>query len=95
MEGSTVDIVHRNATYWCSHQEGGGIVVSLTVEGTLLQLIEEEVLPEPTDCLCCYDVESTIVDLAPGEYTIEYCWDDYETTPPWQQQCHTAELVIP
>lgn len=88
VEGHTLYVVHQNATYNCCPDD---IVVSLTVEGNLLRLTEEELLTVPCDCLCCYDVETTVVNLAPGTYTVEYCWYDYESG---DQQCHVEDIVV-
>ena len=30
--------------------------------------------------------------LAPGDYVVEYCWWDYETSGP---RCHTEPITIP
>ena len=87
VEGRTIHIVHRNATYNCCPDD---IEVTLTVEGNLLRLTETEILIIPCDCLCCYDVESTVGDLMPGTYVAEYCWYDYETG----DVCHGEEVRI-
>jgi hypothetical protein len=87
VEGCTIHLVHRNATYNCCPDD---IEVTLIVEGNLLQLTETEILTTPCYCLCCYNVESTIVDLWPGTYIVEYCWHDYETG----DECHSEEEVI-
>jgi hypothetical protein len=89
VEPGTLHVLHSNALYNCCLDD---IVVSLTVEGTTLHLTEEEILTEPCPCVCCYDVESTVVGLAPGPYTVEYCWYDYETG---QEQCHAEDIVVP
>jgi hypothetical protein len=86
-EGRTIHIVHRNATYNCCPDD---IEVILTELGNVLLLTETEILTIPCACLCCYDVESTVVDLSPGMYVIEYCWHDYETG----DECHTEEVLI-
>ena len=39
-----------------------------------------------------YHIEATIVDLAPGEYTVEFCWYDYLTDA---VECYTENIVIP
>ncbi|UCC32623.1 MAG: hypothetical protein JSU86_10135 [Phycisphaerales bacterium] len=44
--------------------------------GAVLRLTEEEILTVPCHCTCCYNVEATVVDLAWGTYTIEFCWQD-------------------
>ncbi len=76
VEGSSVHVVHRSATYNCCPDD---IQVSLSVEGNVLYLWEEEILTTPCDCMCCYDVESTVAGLSPGMYFVEYCWTDYES----------------
>ena len=89
VEDHTIDIVHKNATYNCCPDD---IQVSLSVEGNVLRVTENEVLTTPCDCLCCYDVESTIVDLSPGTYELEYCWYDYESG---RTECDTQAIVVP
>jgi len=85
----TLHTVHRSATYWCDQAD---IQVSASLTGNLLRLTEREIDPQPTDCLCCYDVEATVIDLPAGSYTVEYCWLDYESG--WEEQCHETEIVI-
>ena len=58
----------------------------------LYRLTEEEILTMPCYCICCYNVEATVVDLIPGPYTVEYCWYDYETDG---EKCHQQDIVIP
>ncbi|MCK4660502.1 MAG: thrombospondin type 3 repeat-containing protein [Phycisphaerae bacterium] len=86
---SALHVLHKNATYNCCPDD---ILIFLSVEGNVLWLTEEEVLTMPCDCMCCYDVQATIIGLAPGLYTVVFCWDDYETS---QQQCHMQDIVIP
>jgi len=78
-----------NATYNCCPDD---IAVSLSVDGDVLRITENEVLTTPCYCLCCYNVGSTIVGLSPGVYAIEYCWDDYETGG---KECYTEEIILP
>jgi hypothetical protein len=90
VEGGTLYTVHENATYNCCPDD---IEVSLSVEENVLRLTEEEVfVTEPCACICCYAVEATVVDLAPGEYTVEYCWYDYEDGT---ERCHVEDIVVP
>ena len=58
----------------------------------MLKLTEREILTMPCWCLCCSDVEAIVVDLAPGTYTVEYCWDDWETG---SVVCYTETVVLP
>ena len=88
VEGSTLHVLHTNATYNCCPYD---IVISLSVEGSLLRLTEQEIAPDPCYCICCYDVEATVLDLAPREYTVEFCWYDYEAD---QERCHVQTVVI-
>ena len=44
------------------------------------------------DCDCCFNVESTAVDLDPGEYHVSYCWDDSEFGPNY---CVHEDVWIP
>jgi hypothetical protein len=85
--GRSLHVVHRSATYNCCPED---IRVDLTVAGTTLLLKETEVLLMPCACLCCYDIESVVVDLLPGYYWVEYCWDDWET----EQGCYTEFVLI-
>lgn len=82
-------VTHDNATYNCCLDD---IVVTLTVAGTRLRLRETEVLSTPCYCLCCYTVQSTVLGLAPGACTVEYCWHDQDTG---QERCHIEHVLIP
>jgi len=89
VDGSTLHVVHRNATYNCCPDD---IIVSLSVEGNVLTLTEEEILTAPCDCVCCYEVQATVADLSSGAYTVRFCWYDYETE---QATCYEEGIVIP
>jgi hypothetical protein len=88
VEGDRLHVVHGNATYNCCPEE---IAVTLAVGEWLLRLTEEEILEMPCDCMCCYEVTSTVGGLAPGAYTVEYRWYDWETG---QEQCDVAVVVV-
>ena len=88
-EGSRLIVTHQNATYNCCPDD---ISVTLSVDGNVLGFTEEEILTSPCLCLCCYDVTSNAIDLAPGLYTVYYCWNDYETD---QEECFTKNIVVP
>jgi hypothetical protein len=85
----TLHSTHLHATYNCCPDD---IAISVQLEGSVLHLREEEILTNPCFCLCCFDVEATIVNLEPGTYIVEYCWYDEETQ---QDQCYIDEVVIP
>jgi hypothetical protein len=86
---NTLYVVHENAAYNCCPDD---IVISLSAEGDVLRLTEEEILTDPCYCICCYEVTATIVDLAPGPYTVEFWWYDYDTH---DYRCYVEEIVIP
>ena len=67
------------------------LVIENQMGPNVLWLTEEEILTTPCLCLCCYNVESTIVDLLPGNYVIDYCWYDYEEDG---EVCHREEVEI-
>lgn len=70
VDNNTLHIVHKNSVQNCCLDE---IKVTLEVEGNILKVKEEPVESAPCDCECCYNVESTIIDLSPGVYVLEYC----------------------
>jgi len=88
VEGYSIHITHKNATYNCCPDD---IEVTLTTNGYNLKLVEKEILTMPCDCLCCYNVETDISGLIPGEYTVEFCWDDYETQG---ELCKTITVIV-
>lgn len=85
----SLHVLHTNATYDCCPDD---IVISVSVSGSVIWLSEHEILTTPCDCICCYEVEATVVGLSPGEYTVVFCWFDYEA---WQVQCLVEGIVIP
>ncbi len=85
----TLHVAHRNATYDCCPID---IAITLSVDGNTLRLTEEYT-DGGCDCICCFDVESTIAGLEPGEYHVIFCWDDWESPP--GPQCYEEDLVIP
>ncbi len=91
VEDGTLHIIHHNATYNCCLDE-----VEVTFEANmylhLLRFIETEIVPNPCYCICCYRVESTVVDLAPGPYDVQYCWYDYMSA---EERCYVDTVVIP
>ncbi len=85
----SLDVQHANATYNCCPDD---IAVGFIADGSKLQFTEREILTTPCDCLCCYRVGTSIANLPGGLYSVEYCWDDYETTSP---VCHSEDVTIP
>lgn len=88
VSGSTLFVQHINAEYNCCPAD---IAVTLVMEGDKILLTEVEIPGEPCDCNCCYEVESSVVDLGPGTYTVIYCWYDYYT---WEDRCEEILIVI-
>ena len=88
-EPRRLHVLHRNAAYNCCPDD---IVISLSVEGMTLRLREQEVLTTACHCLCCYEVEATVDALAPGVYTVEFCWYDYDTD---REECYIEDIQIP
>ncbi len=88
VDGDSIHVTHSNATYNCCPDD---IQVLLSVDGNVLWLTETDILTVPCTCLCCFNVESTVVGLSPGSYTIQYCWDDFETG----SECYTENIIVP
>ena len=88
VDGTSLHTLHQNAMYNCCPDD---IVVSLNAQGDVLYLTEDEILSLPCWCMCCYDVEATIVYLPPGTYTVVYCWFDEDTQ---DDRCHAEAIVI-
>ena len=84
----SLHVLHRNATYNCCLDD---IVVRLMAQGHVLRFNETEVLSMPCLCVCCYEVQATVINLAPGTYTVEYCWDDYDGP---ELRCDVQEIEI-
>jgi hypothetical protein len=74
--GSTITIQHDGAFYNCCV---GGFDYVVTEEPGLFTVVENEIVGEPCDCLCCYDLTLTIEDVAPGDWVIVFRWRDSET----------------
>jgi hypothetical protein len=89
VEGGTLHTDHQNVEYNCCLED---IVVTLTVQGDLVRLDEEEITPEPCWCMCCNEVWATVEGLLPGTYTVQYCWLEADTN---QVECYTDIIVIP
>jgi len=88
VEPGTLIVKHFGATYNCCLDE---IVTAVTVDGSVLRLDEVEICTNPCYCICCYDIDTTVVDLEPGTYTVELCYQDYELGA---EKCYVAEEVV-
>jgi hypothetical protein len=63
---SVLLLKHVNATFNCCP---GELLANITIEHNLITIQENESLSE-CDCVCLYDLDYEIRNLAPGEYTI-------------------------
>jgi hypothetical protein len=88
VHGRTLHTLHENAVYNCCVTD---IAISVELVGSTLYITEEEINPA-CFCICCYTIESTIVDLAPGTYTVEYCWIDEGPGDPLR--CHVEDITV-
>lgn len=84
----TLHVLHENAEYNCCPDD---ITVALTAQGYFLRLDETEIATWPCPCYCCYSIESTVAALAPGTYTVQYCWRDFVSGP----RCVTQQISVP
>jgi len=70
IDNDNLQIIHINTVQNCCLDE---IKVIMEVDGNILRVKEDPVESAPCDCECCYNVASTIIDLSPGVYVLEYC----------------------
>jgi len=68
VEGLRMTLIHENAMLNCCLDS---ILVDLNQEGSLLKLVETEVVTTPCDCICPFKVTATIGVSTPGTYTME------------------------
>ena len=68
VDGLEVTVTHKNAFLNCCLDS---IMVSFDQEYRLLKLEEQEALTIPCDCICPFEVVSTIEVSTPGKYTVE------------------------
>jgi hypothetical protein len=59
---------HIDAVYNCCIKE---IKVSVSVSGNVIELYETEILEDPCDCLCPYDITTEISNLSAGTYSVQ------------------------
>ena len=77
VHGSSLTIYHRAALYNCCPDRFDYVIDY--VPGFEISVLELEVLSEPCDCNCCYNLSVDIEDVAPGESQVWFEWWDYET----------------
>ncbi len=89
VETGALHVLHRNVAYNCCVDE---VTITAVLEGDTLILTEQETTTMPCRCMCCYDVEATITNLAAGTYTVEFCSVDPAVGG---LACETQTIVIP
>ncbi len=75
VEDGGIRITHDSALYNCCIE---AFVHDVEQEGNVIRVWERELISEPCDCLCCYDLSATVGGVAPGDYWIVYGWRDSE-----------------
>jgi FlgD Ig-like domain len=68
-----ITIHHINAAYNCCPD---AFEYTVSQAGYLITVVEEEVATLPCACMCCYDLPLSIGPVAPGEYWIDFVWQD-------------------
>jgi hypothetical protein len=63
----TLVLRHINAGFNC---EPGEITANIEFNGNVITITERESQQAAADCLCLFDIDYEIINLAPGEYTI-------------------------
>lgn len=81
VDGSSLTIHHDAALYNCCPED---IVFDVQEYGFFIEIEEHEILDIPCPCMCCYELTVDILNLWPGDYTIVFGGQDYETG--WQTQ---------
>ncbi len=68
-QSKTLTAAHYNAVFNCCIEK---IDVELKTDGFVLSLYEKEIAETPCNCICPYNVVSTIDGLADGEYEVKF-----------------------
>jgi hypothetical protein len=68
VDGLEVTVIHKNAFLNCCLDS---IDVDFEQQYRLLKLVEREAVTMPCDCICPFEVVSTIMVSTPGKYTVE------------------------
>lgn len=88
VSGDTLTVSHDKATYNCCLER---VDYSVLQSAGRIEITETEFVPNPCLCLCCYDLAVQVVDLAPGTYSLEVRWYDYDV-PGWVEW--TGEVTV-
>jgi len=84
-----VQVFHEGAVYNCCPDR---FDYAVDVVGSSILVTETEVEGEPCDCDCCFDLQMTILDLAPGTYDLTFTWYDYHV---WEWAVWLLEVTVP
>ncbi len=71
-----ITVIHNATVYNCCPDS---FTFQVEQEGAVIRVWEHENLTEACLCLCCYNLSVSLGAPAPGDYTIEFSWSDYET----------------
>ncbi len=71
VQGADVLIDHTGAWYNCCPEMRYDVTL---VDGTIV-VVETEV-EGLCDCYCCFDLQTTVTGLAPGEWLLDFTWLD-------------------
>ena len=74
---STITVFHTAAFYNCCPVD---IAYSLEQAGSTFIVRETEIEPQCL-CFCCFNLSVDIEHVPPGDYLIEFHWDNFETGP--------------
>ena len=76
IDGSTVRLYHDGSEYNCCPDH---FDYDVDISAELILVTEHEVLLEPCDCICCFDLGVEIEDVPAGTYNLIFSWIDYGT----------------
>jgi hypothetical protein len=77
VEGGVILITHENALYNCCPDR---FDYSIDLDGNVISVVETEILTLPCACICCYAIPVEVGPVPPGQYQIDFFWQD-ETGP--------------
>jgi len=77
VESGTITIHHDAAFYNCGPDS---IAYSWAQEGNTFNVVETEWNPQAM-CFCCYNLTTAMQQVPPGQYVIDFFWQDYTTGP--------------
>jgi len=89
VDDSRIRLFHLGALYNCCNEP---FAFEIAQEEATIYVREIEVLENPCYCVCCFHIYLELVDVAPGDYVIEYSWYDYESEA-WRTE--PLEVSVP